>query len=82
MEMDTSLTARRIFTFGHGQANFPGYVVVWGSDESDCRRLMHKYYGEKWSMMYLNEETAGVERWRLKIRAVISEVDGWMEVPH
>lgn len=70
---------KQIFTFGHGQDNFPGYVVVWGQDSVDCRRLMTKYYGDKWSMQYPSEEAAGVKQFGLVLRAVISERGGWEE---
>lgn len=65
---------RRIYTFGHGQPNFPGYVVVWGIDGDQCRERMNFAFGGVWSMEYRNEEEAGVEEWHLPRIAVIGEV--------
>ena len=62
---------RRVFTFGHGQPNFPGYVVVYGEDGDHCRDRMNAAYGRRWSMEYQSEEAAGVERFGLPLIAII-----------
>ncbi len=64
---------RRIFTFGHGQVNFPGYVVVYGVDGTHCRERMNDRFGGQWSMEYRSEEDAGVERWQLPLIATIGQ---------
>jgi len=65
--------ARFVFTFGHGQEHFPGYVVVYGRDEPECRQRMTDQFGRAWSMEYRSEEEAGVERWHLPLIATIDE---------
>jgi len=62
---------RRIFTFGHGQPNFPGYVIAYGATAADCRDLMYFRYGQKWSMEYQDEEAAGVKKWNLRLVATL-----------
>lgn len=62
---------RKIFTFGHGQPNFPGYVVVYGISRGDCRDKMYQAYGPKWSMEYDSEEDAGAERYSLPLITTI-----------
>ena len=62
---------RYVFTFGHGQQHFPGYVVVYGVDEPECRAKMNAAYGRQWSMEYQNEEEAGVDKWNLPLIATL-----------
>ena len=62
---------KRIYTFGHGQPHFPGYVVVYGSTADECRGRMNQTYNRVWSMEYRDEEEAGVEKWNLPLRATI-----------
>ena len=72
MEPETTTNLiRRIYTFGHGQPNFPGYVVAYGVDDNECRDRMNAAYGGVWSMEYLDEEQAGVEQWGLPLRATL-----------
>lgn len=66
---------RRVFTFGHGQPNFPGYVVVYGQSGADCRDRMFTAYGRTWSQEYLTEEDAGVYELELPLIAVLGEDD-------
>ena len=63
--------ARYVFTFGHGQPHFPGYVVVHGIDEPECRAKMNARFGRQWSMEYCNEEEAGVEKYNLPLVATL-----------
>lgn len=64
---------RLIFTFGHGQEHFPGYVIVHGVDRAACRRLMNETYDYKWSQEYANETEAGVLRWNLPLIAELGK---------
>lgn len=64
---------RRVYTFGHGQPNFPGYVVVYGSHGAHCREQMIAAYGQAWSFEYTDEESAGVDRFRLPLIRVIND---------
>ena len=56
----------RVFTFGHGQPHFGKYHVVTAVNEHECRLEMNRRFGKQWSMMYENEEEAGVKEWNLK----------------
>jgi len=67
---------RRIYTFGHGQPHFPGYVVVYGMTDAECRGRMNQAFGRKWSMEYRNEEEAGVAKWGLPLVTTIGRPIG------
>lgn len=54
-----------IFTFGHGQPHFPGFVRIYGTFHG-AREEMVRRYGTRWSMQYESEEQAQVARWNLK----------------
>ena len=47
---------RRVYTFGHGQPNFPGYVVVYGFTDAECRDRMNQAYDRVWAMEYRDEQ--------------------------
>ncbi len=64
---------KRIFTFGFDQPNFPGYVVVYGINEADCRRQMHDAYNRVWAFEYTSEDDAGVELFKLPLRATLGK---------
>lgn len=70
-KLDTMAKDRYIFTFGHGQPNFPGYVVVYGRDADNCREKMMALYGRRWSMQYRTEEEAGVSQFNLQLIATL-----------
>lgn len=70
---------KRVYTFGHGQPNFPGYVVIYGRDDAECRDAMNRAYNRIWSMEYRDEGEAGVERWNLPLIATIGKPE---EVGH
>lgn len=53
-----------IFTFGHGQLWFPGYVRIFGTF-ADARSRMVAIFGVKWSMQYESKEAAQVDKWNL-----------------
>lgn len=60
---------RRVYTFGHGQPDFPGYVVVYGHDWAHCRAQMNRAYA-RWAAEYEDELAAGVAEFSLPLRAV------------
>jgi hypothetical protein len=61
------------FTFGHGQAGFPGFVRIHGTFGS-AREEMFRRYGTAWCMQYESAEAAGVERWGLIERDAMPKV--------
>lgn len=67
------MSERRVFTFGHGQPNFPGYVVVFGETGAHCRDRMIQSYGTRWSMEYRDEIEAGVYQFNLPCIATIGD---------
>ena len=54
------------FTFGFGQAYPNCYIIIWGVDGGDARRIMFERFGAKWSMQYKTPEDAGKDEWNLK----------------
>lgn len=61
-----------ICTFGSGQENSDGYVKVVAPTEKTAREMMYEVYGNKWSMIYSDEEAAGVQRFGLRLVATLS----------
>ncbi len=50
--MTTKKTKPFYFTFGYGQPNFPGYVLIHGLNEQDARERMVMKHGTNWAFMY------------------------------
>lgn len=54
-----------VFTFGHGQPHFPGYVRIHGTFHS-ARTEMIRRYELRWSMQYTSEDAAdAIVKWNL-----------------
>lgn len=69
-----------IFTFGHCQPFFPGFVRIFGTF-SEARDIMIGRHGIRWSMQYESEEAAQLQRWNVPDRTAQSEKLGELTKP-
>lgn len=55
------------FTFGCGQAFPGGYVRINAQSSARAREKMLRLFSDRWSMQYDDEESAGVEKYGLRL---------------